>query len=124
VTFDEAFDTAAKEAKAVTVDEPLSSYWSNGFGKFEQAGRFRARKLRFAPTADDRVKAVEACRKYTQGVWMMEGRLPHPITVREVVYQKCGFGPLTMLWVFVMVVQLLAALKKLLNERGETIGVR
>lgn len=107
MTFNEAFDYAANEAKAVTVEGPVRT-WSQRF--------MLARRDRWQPSADERVKAVEAVRTYAAGVWMADGKLCEPEPLVRIACRKVGVGPLTVLWVVVMVTQLLAALRKLLQE--------
>lgn len=111
MTFDQAFDRAATVAKAVTVEAAPRTWW-------QRLGL--AARDRWAPTADERVKATECCRKVCKEHYETFGHLPYSDMLKERVRQEVGFGPLTWLWIAVMVAQLLAALKHLLNERGET----
>lgn len=114
MTFDEAFDAAAAQAKAVTVDEPFGSYVASGFGTFE--GRFRNRRFRWAPTPEQRIQAVEVCRRVCETHYKLYGTVPDEVSTRELVRAAVGVGPLTWLWIAVMVARLLAALKELLSD--------
>jgi hypothetical protein len=108
MTFDQAFDRAACVAKAVTVEAAPRTWW-------QRLGL--AARDRWAPTPAERVKAVEAIRSFCRDFYEQKGRLPTDWEVRRECYSPVGFGPLTWLWIAVMVAQLLAALKHLLNER-------
>lgn len=109
MTFDAAFDRAAALATAVTVEASPRNWL--------QRLRLEARD-RWKPTPSERIKAVEGARNYVGGVWMVEKKLPEAGVVRDLLEVKYGFGPLTMLWVAVMVAQLLAALKHLLESQS------
>jgi len=113
VTFDQAFDRAATLAKAVTVEAAPRNWW-------QRLGL--AARDRFQPTADQRVKALEACREVSALHWHNYGTLPTETSLRQRVAKEVAVGPLTWLWIIAMVAQLLVALKNLLNERGETSG--
>lgn len=114
MTFDQAFDRAACVAKAVTVEAAPRTWW-------QRLGL--AARDRWAPTADERVKAMEACRETCALHWHNYGTLPTETMLRHrLANASIGFGPLTWLWIAVMVAKLLAALKHLLTTE-ETSGV-
>lgn len=125
MTFDQAFNEAAKEAKGVEVDEPALDYACLAMGELARFRRPRKRLLKFRPAAEERICLVEACRLYIGCRYVAGQPLPNPDLIVEKLKLQFsapvfGFGPLTWLWIAVMVAQLLAALKNLLNERGET----
>lgn len=105
MTFDAAFTAAATEAKAVTVEGPVRTWLQRVCLE---------RRDRWKPSAEERVKAVEALRVYCEGQHSMGLPFAHCEAV-HVANKAVGFGPLTVLWVAVMVAQLLVSLRKLLQ---------
>lgn len=106
MTFDDAFDAAAALATTVTVEgEPKT--WA-------QRLRLAARE-RFAPDPEKREAATESLREYCRECHS-QGRDPDFQTARYIAGQRVGFGPLTWIWVGVMVMQFLVALKQLLGR--------
>jgi hypothetical protein len=111
LTFDAALDRAANLARATTV-EAAPRTWLQRLGW--------AVRDRWAPTETERDKAMAAIKWSCRYMMETKGKLPSEAHLRERVRLEVGFGPLTWLWIIATVTQFLAALRDLLNERGET----
>lgn len=98
VTFDEAFNSAARVAVGETVEDHPRTWL--------QKLRL-ARRDRWRPTPAEREKAVEACRVECRDSIRATGELPSVGDLKEAAGEKVGSGLLTMLWVAVMVAKLL-----------------
>ena len=94
MTFDEAFNAAEDRLGNVTV-----------------CGE--------APKASVRVKALAACRDRCRESMRDRGRLPTRWQLRSAANKAVGFGPLTWLWIAVMVGRLLLILRELLNRETQ-----
>jgi hypothetical protein len=105
MTFDEAYDLAANDAIRETVAGPRT--WS-GWLRGEAKGTWR-------PGGNTRFLVSEAIRPVCRRMWVDHGHLPTRREAIEAARSSCQMGPLTVLWLAVMVVRLLAGLRELLE---------
>lgn len=123
MTYPEAIRRAAAEAIDTTVDEPWGEYAGRGFGLGER-GWFRRRLRRWRPTSQVRTVAIDEAKAFCQHELAETGDVPSQrdceAAVSSVVdIYRYGVGPLTWLWIAVMVARLLVSLKQLLREEGK-----
>lgn len=109
-TLPELWATLRPHLDRVRVDEPLENYTGNVLGMLLFLQRWRGRQRNWGPTPEERRRFIDAGIEYC-ALTMHDPQDPEAKDVRDYIVHsvRASIGPLTWLWIAVMVAKLVAA---------------